>query len=129
MAGVESGMEGSAQMEVGDGDTAIALGSGDVPVLATPRLVALCEEATLAAVAGRLAPGQTTVGSRVELDHLRPTAPGAAVVARARVTGVRGRRITFEVAAADDSGDVARGTVVRAIVDRARFAGSLSESA
>ena len=58
----------------------MALGSGDVPVLATPRVVALVEEATVAAIAAALAPGQTTVGTRVELDHLAATPVGRTVV-------------------------------------------------
>ena len=126
MAEVEPGVKGSAHMEVGDGDTAVALRSGDVAVLATPRVVALCEEATVAAVAPRLAPGETTVGIRVELDHLRATGVGALVEAHALVTDVVGRRLGFEVAACDDAGEIARGKVVRAIVDRNRFLASIS---
>ena len=126
MAEVEPGVKGSAHMGVGEGDTAVAFRSGDVPVLATPRVVALCEEATVAAVAPYLGPGETTVGTRVELDHLRPTGVGAAVTAHALVVEVAGRRIGFEVAAADGAGEVARGKVVRVVVDRGRFVASLS---
>lgn len=128
MAEVEPGVKGSAHMEVGDDDTAIVLRSGDVPVLATPRVVALCEEATVAAVAPHLEPGETTVGTHVELDHLRASGVGTTVTAHALVTEAAGRRITFEVAASDDAGEIARGRVVRVVVDRGRFVASLSGS-
>lgn len=128
MAELASGVKGSAHMDVGDADTAIALRSGDVAVLATPRLVALCEEATVAAVAPRLGPGETTVGIRVELEHLRATGVGAAVEAHALVTETVGRRVGFEVVAFDAVGEIARGKVVRLIVDRSRFLASISGS-
>ena len=104
-----------------DADTAAALGSGDVDVLGTPRVVALCEAATLAAVAGVLESGQTTVGTRVELDHLRPSAVGTHITAHATLTSVDGRRLTFDVEASDADQVIARGVVVRALVDRSRF--------
>jgi predicted thioesterase len=126
MAQVEPGVKGSASMRVGKGDTAVALRSGDVPVLATPRVVALCEEATVAAVGPHLGAGETTVGTRVEVDHLRATGLDATVTAYALVTEVAGRRISFEVAASDDTGEIARGRVVRAVVDRGRFLAALS---
>lgn len=121
------GLRGVVEAVVGPGDTARALGSGDVDVLATPRVLALVEAATVAAVAGVLEPGHTTVGSRVELDHLAPTGVGAAVRAEALLVAVAGRRLTFEVTLAEPGGPggaarvVARGTVLRAVVDRARF--------
>jgi predicted thioesterase len=119
-----AGSAGNAVLAVTDADTAIALRSGDVAVLATPRLVALCEEATVAAVAGDIDPGQTTVGTRVELDHLRPSPVGAQVTASATLVSVDGRRLTFDVEASDAGDVVARGVVVRALVDRTRFEAS-----
>ena len=68
---------------VADSDTARALGSGDVAVLGTPRVVALVEQAAVEALQGALPAGTTTVGMRVQLDHLRPTAVGVTVVAYA----------------------------------------------
>jgi fluoroacetyl-CoA thioesterase len=115
------GLEGEASLVVSDADTASAVGSGDVDVLATPRLVALCEAATVAAVAAALETGATTVGTRVELDHLKPSYVGATVMARARLIEIDGRRLTFDVEATDGDVVVARGAVVRAIVGRARF--------
>jgi predicted thioesterase len=119
---LEPGLVGEMTLVVADGDTAVAVGSGDVAVLATPRVVALCEAATVAAVAGRLDPGQTTVGTRVELDHLRASRVGDHVTARATLTAVDGRRLTFTVEATDGEHTVGRGVVVRALVDRSRFA-------
>jgi hypothetical protein len=73
---LEPGLEASFRYTVTEADTAAAVGSGDVPVLATPRVLALAERATVAAVARALAAGATTVGVRVELDHLRPARSG-----------------------------------------------------
>ena len=106
---------------VGDGDTAIAFGSGDVPVLATPRVVALCEEATVLATKGALPDGQTTVGMRVQLDHLQPTAIGQSVTAEAWLEKIEGRRLIFAVSVNDARGLVAAGKVTRVVVDVARF--------
>jgi predicted thioesterase len=79
-------------MVVEESDTASELGSGDVNVLGTPRLVALCEEATVDAVADRIASDQTTVGIRVELDHLAPSHVGDAIAATAHLESVEGSR-------------------------------------
>ncbi len=108
-------------LTVGEADLARALGSGDVAVLGTPRLVALCEQATVAAVHDLIPPGTTTVGTRVELDHLRPNRVGDLVEARATVTAVEGRRITFAVDVHHGDHTVGRGVVTRALVDRERF--------
>jgi predicted thioesterase len=103
-------------LEVGPADTALALHSGEVPVLATPRLIALCEEASLEALAGQVPEGHTTVGMRVQLDHLAPTAVGGSITAEATLEKVEGRRLTFTVSAADDRGLVAAGKVTRVVV-------------
>ncbi len=108
-------------LEVDAGDTAIAWRSGDVPVLATPRLIALCEEASVEALAGALPEGHTTVGMRVQIDHLAPTAVGHTVTAEATLEKVEGRRLTFTVSAADDRGLVAAGKVTRVMVEVDHF--------
>ena len=120
-----AGLRGTVDAVVGAADTALALGSGEVEALGTPRVLALVEAATVAAVAGRLDAGSTTVGSRVELDHLAPTPVGAAVRAEAVLAEVTGRRLGFAVTLTQDGRVVARGTVVRVVVDRARFAAAL----
>jgi predicted thioesterase len=122
-----AGLKGEARLVVGEDDTARALGSGSVEVLGTPRLVALMEEATVNAVEGRLDPSVTTVGMRVQVDHLQPTPVGAEVFAEAYLDKVEGRRITFTVTASDSGGLVAAGKVTRVMVDVNRFMSKCSK--
>lgn len=103
-------------MQVTEADTAATLRSGDVPVLATPRLVGLCEEACVQAVQGQLEAGLTTVGMRVQLDHLAPTGIGREVTAVAALEKVDGRRLTFTVSATDAGGLVGAGKLTRVVV-------------
>src|SRR3546814_12836302 len=105
---LRTGLHGSAKLVVADGDTAVAHHSGDVPVLATPRVVALCEEAAIVAVGDGLPVGQTTVGMRVQIDHLAPTSVGSSVAAEATLEKVEGRRLTFPVSVRDHCGPVPR---------------------
>lgn len=114
---LELGMCAEIELNVGEDDTAVAMGSGSVEVLATPRVVALCEEASCLAVAGKLEPGQTTVGMRIQLDHLAPIKVGSSVTAEATLESVQGRRLNFLVSVNDRCGLVAAGKVTRAIVD------------
>lgn len=118
---VEPGLNGHVELLVTDDDTAVAARSGDVAVLSTPRIVALCEEAAVLAVAGHLGDGETTVGMRVQLDHLAPTAVGGHVTADAKLEKIEGRRLKFSVSVSDDRGLVAAGKVTRVVVERARF--------
>ena len=118
---VEQGLSAEVELTVGDEDTAVAWRSGDVAVLGTPRVVALCEEAAVAAVGDRLAPGETTVGMRVQLDHLAPTAVDGRVRAEATLEKVEGRRLTFTVSVTDARGLVAAGRITRVVVLRDRF--------
>ena len=118
---VKPGLCAEAELTVADADTAIAIRSGDVPVLATPRVVALCEEAAVKALLGELNPRETSVGMQVQLDHLAPTAVGHVVTAEATVEKVKGRRVTFTVSVTDERGLIAVGRVTRVIVDIDRF--------
>ena len=115
------GLHGSAKLVVGDADTAVAMRSGEVLVLATPRLIALVEEAALAAVADHVPAGHTTVGMRVQVDHLHPTSIGTSVAAEATLDKVEGRRLTFTVTVNDTCGLVAAGKVTRVVVETERF--------
>ncbi|MFE9690734.1 thioesterase family protein [Micromonospora sp. NPDC005806] len=115
------GLTARVELTVTDADTALAVGSGDVPVLGTPRVLALAEAATVAATASRMPPGSTTVGIRVELEHRAATPVGRPVVAHARLAKVDGRRLLFEVAVTDGDETVAEGRVERVLVDRQRF--------
>lgn len=118
---VSPGSTGTATLQVSDADTAAAVGSGDVPVLATPRVVALCEQAAIAALGPSLSPERTSVGMRVQIDHLAPSEVGAEVVADATLEKIEGRRLTFTVSVNDQRGLVAAGRVTRVVVDRDQF--------
>lgn len=115
------GLSATVDHVVGEEDSAIAMHSGDVPVLATPRVIALCEEASVRAVKGELEPGETTVGMRIQVDHVAPTKVGSAVRADATLEKVEGRRLTFSVAVTDGAGLVAAGKVTRVVVVVDRF--------
>lgn len=118
---LQPGLAATVALDVTESDTALAFRSGDVPVLATPRLIALCEEAAMAAVADVMPEGHTNVGMRVQIDHLAPTAVGQKVTAEATLEKVEGRRLTFTVSATDERGLVAAGKVTRVMVEVDRF--------
>ena len=119
--GLASGLTASITLKVEEGDTALAIGSGDVPVLATPRLVTLAEKASLAALGNNLGPDQTSVGYEIQLAHLSPTPVGSEVTAEATLEGIEGRRLTFRVSVTDSRGLVAAGRITRVVVLRDRF--------
>ena len=113
---------------VTDDDTAIALGSGSLPVLATPRLLGWCEAATCAALEGHLRAGWSSVGTSVRLEHIAPSPVGEQLRVDAVVNAVDGRRVRLEVTATDVGGRVVgRGTVERVVVDDHRFLGRLEK--
>ncbi|MQY06092.1 thioesterase family protein [Actinomadura macrotermitis] len=119
---LRAGLRAETRHTVGPEDTAERVGSGDVPVLATPRLLALAEAATVRAVAGRLEEGRTSVGTRVELTHRAPTPVGGRVTVQAELTEVDGRRLVFAVTATDEAGaTIGSGRIERLTVDRATF--------
>lgn len=118
---LRAGLSAVVELEVREADTAPAVGSGDVPVLATPRLVALAEQATVQAVAEHLPAGQTTVGTEVALRHRRPSAVGAVITVTARLVDVDSARLRFEIAADQDGESIADGSVRRVVVDRDAF--------
>jgi len=101
-------------------DTAISLGSGDLPVLATPRVVAWLEAAAVAALEG-LPPEMTTVGIHIAVDHTAPAIVGAEIRAEAKVIRTEEARIEFAVNAYEGDQIVAQGTHIRVMVDRRRF--------
>lgn len=115
------GLSASIEHKVTADDTAIAHRSGSVPVLATPRVVALVEEAAVAAVGEHLEDGSSTVGVRVQIEHISPTPVGGVVNAEANLEKVEGRRLIFHVSARDERGLVAAGKVTRVVVDVERF--------
>jgi predicted thioesterase len=118
---VKPGLAASVTLLVEERDTALALGSGDVPVLGTPRVVALAEQASVEAVADELPPDTTSVGYAVQMSHMAPTPVGHKVTAEAILETVEGRRLTFRVTVNDARGLVAAGRLTRVIVERNRF--------
>lgn len=118
---ITAGTSSSVTLIVTDDDTAVALGSGDISVLGTPRVIALCEEAAVTALLGTLPEGATTVGVTVSLDHFLPTAIGATVTATATITEVARKKISFTLVVTEGELIAARGTHMRIVVDRERF--------
>jgi len=119
--GLQPGLCAVVTLVVGEADTAMALRTGDVAVLATPRLVALVEEATVRAVEGQLPEGTTTVGYRVQVDHLAPVPVGDEIQAEAVLETVESRRLTYRVSVTDARGLVGAGRITRVVVERDRF--------
>jgi predicted thioesterase len=123
--GPHAGLSAQLELTVGAEDTADHFRSGDVPVLATPRLLALCEEATCRATDGHLTEAQSSVATRVQFDHLAPVGIGAVVLAEATLVKVEGRRLIFTVTAArlegDGGGLIGAGRMTRVLVNEATF--------
>lgn len=122
---LKTGISFESQIKVSDSNTAIALGSGNLPVFATPAMVALMENAAMQCVAPYLEEGQTTVGSQISVSHIRPSAVGAEVSARATLTEIDGRRLVFDVQASDQKGEIGNGTHTRFIVGSEKFMSKL----
>ncbi len=114
-------MTGVAEMVVAESNTARHLGSGGAAVLATPELVRLMEQASVAAVDPHLPPGYQTVGYHLDVRHIAPTPVGMKVQARAALIEINERRLTFRVEASDEVERVGEGTHVRVIIQTARF--------
>jgi predicted thioesterase len=113
------GRTATRELVVSDADTAVAVGSGSLPVLGTPVLLAWCEAATCAAL--DLPEGSTSVGTRVSLEHLAASPVGAAVAVTAAVAHVDGRLLRFTVEARSGDKLVATGAVTRVVVDAERI--------
>ncbi len=122
---LETGLTHTSSLTVTEALTAKAMGSGDLPVLATPAMMALMENAAMTAVAPELPEGSTTVGGHIESSHLRPTPIGAEVKAEATLTKVDGRKLYFTVKAMQGDTIIGEGTHLRFIVDRERFMSKL----
>ena len=118
---IEIGLTHTSQLTVTDAITAIAMGSGDMPVLATPAMMALMENAAMLAVADYLPEGCTTVGGHITSSHLKPSKLGDKVTATATVTRVEGKKIEFKVEAHCGDTLLGEGTHLRFIVDKEKF--------
>ncbi len=118
---LDAGLSGTVTHTVVNADTALAQRTGSVPVLATPNVVLLAEQAAVVAVDGHVPAGHTTVGYRVQLDHLAPVGVGEVVTADAVLETIEGRRLTFRVSVKYRDGLVAAGRITRVAVEEARF--------
>lgn len=121
MNSLKPGIKGEAAIVVDDSDTALAYGSGAVPVFATPAMIGLMEKAALSSVDPLLEDGMTTVGTVLNVQHLAATPVGMRVTATSELTEVAGRRLVFLVEARDDVEVVGRGTHERFIVLQQKF--------
>ncbi len=118
---LEIGLTHQSETKVGDNNTAIALGSGDLAVFATPAMVALMENAAMKCVAAHTEEGSTTVGTQISVSHLKASGVGATITASATVTAVEGRKISFKVEAHDTEGLIGEGSHTRFVVDKTKF--------
>ena len=122
---IEIGQQHTSELTVTDAVTAIAMGSGDMPVLATPAMMALMENAAMLAISEALPEGYTSVGGHIESSHLRPSKVGDKVMAIAEVSKVDGKKVEFKVAAYYGETLLGEGTHLRFIVDKERFMSKL----
>lgn len=122
---LQTGLTHTSKTTVNEGNTAIALGSGDMPVFATPAMMALMENAAMLAVADELPEGSTTVGGHIESSHLKPSPIGAEVSATATLEKVDGRKLYFKVSASQGDTLIGEGTHLRFIVDKEKFLSKL----
>ncbi len=122
---IEIGLRHTSELTVTEAVTAVQVGSGDLPVLATPMMMALMENAAMLAVAQALPEGCTTVGGQMESSHLRPSKVGDVVCATAEVTKVDGRKIFYKVCARSGDTLLGEGTHLRFIVDKEKFMSKL----
>ena len=122
---IEIGQKHTSELTVTNAVTAIAMGSGDMPVLATPAMMALMENAAMLAIAEALPEGCTSVGGHIESSHLRPSKIGDKITAIAEVVKVEGKKVEFKVAVYSGETLHGEGTHLRFIVDKERFMSKL----
>ncbi|MGH8998010.1 MAG: thioesterase family protein [Acidimicrobiia bacterium] len=131
MQGLELLVDRSAVIRhvVAEGDTSAAMGTSDVAVLSTPRVILLAERAVAAVLEGRIEAGMSAVEHRVEISHVAPTRVGTPVQAEATLEAVDGRRLVFRVTVSDERGLVAAGRFTRVVVATDRFMENAQPSA
>ena len=118
---IELGLKGHAECLVTPELTAAAVGSGSLEVFSTPSMIALIEKAALTSLLPFLEPGQSTVGTRLDVAHSAATPLGMTVWAESEVTEVERRRVVFAVLAYDEAGLIGEGTHERFLVDAEKF--------
>jgi predicted thioesterase len=118
---LEIGIKGQGSVTVDESLTARALDSGDLPVFATPAMIALMEKTAAESVRAYLAPESTSVGTLVNIEHVSATLAGGVVRCESELIGIEGRKLRFTVAAYDEAGVIGRGVHERFVVDRVKF--------
>ena len=126
---IKPGLTGHAEMVVGTNDTAPRVGSGRVAVLATPTMINLIEEASLAAVEHLLPDGKQSLGTHIDISHIAATPVGMKVKAEAELIEVNGRKLLFAVRAHDEMDLIGEGRHERVIVKAASFQARINEKA
>lgn len=121
MENLTTGIEGRQSIIVEKSHTAVAFGSGDLEVFATPSMIALMEQTAMKSVSAHLDEGNTTVGTEVNIKHLKASPIGCNVTCSSQLIKVNGKELVFEVKAYDDKGEIGSGTHTRYIVDKQRF--------
>ena len=124
-----TGIKGNRELVVTKELTAQAMGSGELPVFATPAVVALAEETAWRSVAAELEPGQGTVGTLLQIEHISATPVGMKVRCETELTEIDRRKLTFSVMVCDEAGVVAKGTHCRFIVENEKFLGRAEKKA
>jgi len=120
------GKSATATTTVDDTNTAKAVGSGNLEVFGTPMMIALMEEAAVSALTDDLEAGQSSVGTQINVDHIAASPLGAEITAVAVITGIDGRKVTFDLSASDNKNEVGKGTHTRFIIDIERFMAKLN---
>ena len=118
---LETGIKGYAETFTEEENTALAMGSGNLEVFATPAMIALMEQAASESVQPQLAENESSVGTLMNVKHLKATLVGKTVTAESTLTEIDGRRLVFKVAARDSSGVIGEGVHERFIVDSEKF--------
>ena len=124
---LQPGLNAEIEITVTETETAAHLGSGLVPVYATPALVALMENAAVRALEDHLPTGQTTVGGQIDVHHLAATPVGMKVRARAELLEVSGRKFTFQIQAWDEVEQIGEASHVRFLIDTDKFMAKVGE--
>ena len=122
---LKEAMTYTSTITVGEQHLACNVGSGDLPVFATPMMVALMENAAMLCAQGLLADGESTVGSQISVSHVKPTALGKEVRANATLLSREGRKLTFHVEAHDEQGLIGEGEHIRYIINKEKFMAKL----
>ena len=121
MSEITIGLTNEKSVAVKIENTALAMGSGTLRVFATPAMIALIEGCCAESVEDMLPEGMTTVGTRIEAEHLSASPLGASILCKSTLTAFDGRKLDFEVEVYDNAGLIGKGTHTRFTVDAEKF--------